>query len=123
MRISITELTPSGLTRKRGHEAVAALDGKLKDDATDITIELDAAEFISVSFMDEFVQGVSEAGLLDRITFATERDDHLNRLRRVSDVQDVELFRETRGEREAVQRKPAPKLIAVPDPDDSMPEL
>jgi len=121
MHVRITELTSRGLTRRRAQQAYSELAAR--DDGTDITIRLDDAELLSLSFLDELVAKLAEGGLLPRVTFAVDRPDYVNRLRRVRDARDVELFRNEGDQRRPVSPKSAPKLIEVQDPGDPGDEL
>ena len=121
MDVRITELTPNGLTRRRAQQAYSALAAR--DDGTDITIRLDDAEFLSLSFLDELVGKLAEGGLLSRVTFAADRPDYVDRLRRVRDARNVEFFRDEGGERRPVSPKSAPKLVVVQDLGDAADEL
>jgi len=121
MKMRISELTSSCLTRGRAREACSALAAR--DDGSDVRIELDDAEFLSLSLLDEFVSGLAKAGTLPRVTFVAERPEYVDRLGRVRDASDVELFREEHGERRPVRPKPAPTLVAVPDVDTPPGEL
>ncbi len=114
MRLGIAELTQSGLTRKNGRDAAQTL--LARDDGSEIIIDLDGTEFLSLSFLDEFVELATEAGILGRISFATEQQGRLDILGRVSDARDVVLYHLAGGKRAPVKRKPAPKLIEVSSP-------
>jgi hypothetical protein len=110
MRIDITELVSSCLTRRRAAEAFQAL-AKL-DDGSDILLCLEHTPFLSVSFLDELVGRLDGAGILPRITFDTAGNgEYVGKLGRVRDVREVRLFHLVDGVPEIVPVKTGQALV------------
>jgi len=108
MRLAIAELTTPCLTRRRGRLAAEALLSR--DDGLDIHLLLNGGEFLSLSFLDELVRHLEEAGVLERLTFETARREHLEKLGRVRDVRGVDIYAVVDGTRVLVELKRGPKL-------------
>jgi len=108
MRLAIAELTTPCLTRRRGRLAAEALLSR--DDGLDIHLLLNGVEFLSLSFLDELVRHLEEAGVLERLTFETARREHLEKLGRVRDVRGVDIYAVVDGTRVLVELKRGPKL-------------
>ena len=108
MRVAITELTEPCLTRKRGK--LAAQELLSRDNGREVRLILNGAEFLSLSFLDELVRQLDDAGLLGRLTFETTRGEHLEKLGRVRDVRGVDIYAIVDDRRVLVELKRGPNL-------------
>ncbi len=109
MQLAITELTTPCLTRRRGRLAAEALLSR--DDGDEIHLLLNGVEFLSLSFLDELVRHLEEAGVLGRLTFGTQRHEHVDKLGRVRDIREVDIYLLSNGERVLVEPKAGPTLV------------
>ena len=112
MQLAITELTTPCLTRRRGRLAAEAFLSR--DDGDEIHLLLNGVEFLSLSFLDEFIFGLEKDGMLGRALFVTAKPQHLAKLARVSEIRNVEIRRMIDGRREVIEPKPGPKLTKMP---------
>ncbi len=108
MRLAITELTEPCLTRKRG--GLAAQELLSRDEGREVRLVLNGTEFLSLSFLDELVRRLHDAGVLGRLTFETNRGEHLEKLGRVRDVRGVDIYTVVDDERVLVDLKPGLNL-------------
>ena len=108
MELAIAELTKPCLTRRRGGMAAEALLSR--DDGSAIHLLLGEAELLSLSFLDELVQQLEEACVLERLTFETTRSEHIEKLGRIRDIREVEIYTVVGDKRVLVDVKEAPEL-------------
>jgi hypothetical protein len=92
MKISVKLLAPVTLTRKRGAEAFEALHRYLKSN-TDVNIDLDATEMLSLSFLDELVVRLSDADLLRKAAFVTQDPATMRKLGIIAQERNLTLYR------------------------------
>ena len=112
MRVKVQDLAPSCLTRHRGNQAYQTL---LKmDDGSQIEVELDGAEILSLSFLDELVFRVNQTGAGDRLVLVSENPDHIGKLARISGFRGVTIRRMSNGRPEPIppERSSAPEAVA-----------
>jgi hypothetical protein len=91
MKIEITELTPITLTRKRGIDAYRSLL-RLLDREETVDIGLDVAIMMSMSFLDELIWRLAEAGFLKRIAFVTRKSAMRRKLGSIAHARDVNIY-------------------------------
>jgi hypothetical protein len=81
------------------------------DTGQDLLVELDDADLLFVSFLDEFVEALQQGGRLARLTFISERPEWLRKLRRLQDSRSENLFLLVDGQRVRVEPEPAPSFV------------
>lgn len=88
--VAVTNLAGATVTRPRGTEAYAALNRLLPEGPLDV--ELDSAEVLSGSFLDELVLRLAETGQTDLVTFVTARAATRAKLARAAALRNATVF-------------------------------
>jgi hypothetical protein len=89
--MTISELTPITLTRKRGLDAFRALLVHLEHEKN-VDIDLDDAIMMSMSFLDELIWRLAEANLLSRVAFVTRKAGTRRKLGNVAFERNVDVY-------------------------------
>jgi hypothetical protein len=103
--LRIEELASPCLSRARGQEAFDKLLPLVAGKC--VTIDLDCAETLSTSFLDEFVSRLNESHALDLVCFVTARQRVRRKLSQISTVRDLDLYASLSAEESA---SPLPRV-------------
>jgi|GEM_PF-1424459 len=116
--MTILELTPITLTRRRGLDAFRALLVHLEREK-DIDIELDEAVMLSMSFLDELIWRLAEANLLTRVAFVTRNAATRRKLGNIASERDVDVYVRRNGEARAASVPRISMPASMPRPQKS----
>ena len=108
MRVKIQDLSPVCVTRRRGADAFEALM-KL-DDGSNIEIDLNGTEMLSLSFLDELIYRLHQKLASERVAFVTSSPNHLAKLGRISGYRKIAVRRVVNGTPENVPPTESPAL-------------
>ncbi len=108
-RINVTELAGTTITRARGEEAFGTLARLLEGGPAEI--ELDRAEMLSASFLDEIVRQLAAQGRSELVTFITDNSNTLDKLARIAANREAKIY--ARGALETHRRVVEPRRIEV----------
>lgn len=95
-RISVLELSPVCVTRRRGAEAYEKLRPHLSRDR--VEIDLSGVDLLSASFLDAIVSRLDRFGQLDGVIFVADDPASLNKLERIAGVHDIAVRVRSEGE-------------------------
>jgi hypothetical protein len=105
MLITLKDLVPVTLTRKRGEEAYNALQRYLGHHSIDI--DLDGSPMLSSSFLDEFIV-LAESNRLRQVAFVTRQATILRKLGIIAHERDLTLY--SKASDSDVRLKSVPRL-------------
>lgn len=88
--IRIEDYTESGLLRARGERVYRKIRGYIESDGVDLS--LDGLRSMSRGFADGIILSLVNDGLLDRVTFVTDRESFQEALGRISEIRDVRIY-------------------------------
>ena len=90
LRLHVKTLVRSMITRARGQEVYEHLESYLHSNSV-IEIDLSGEDPLGMSFLDEVIRHLSEAGHLSRIIFLVEKTEVLHKLARIADIRRVDI--------------------------------
>lgn len=111
MLLHIEDLADVCVTRKRGREAFDAV--VRRDDGAPMQIDLKGTKLLSLSFLDELIFDLSQAGMLSRLAFVAENENHVLKLGRVSGIRKLPVRRIVAGEPQIVEPNDGPTPTEV----------
>jgi hypothetical protein len=89
-RIHITELCSPCIMRWRGQQAYDKLEKYLA--LGHVEVDLDGAELLSMSFLDELVSKLVASNSLDKVTFVVNEPVVRDKLARIAGIRAISLF-------------------------------
>jgi len=95
MLITVKDLVPVTLTRKRGEEAFNALRARL--DHQNVDVDLDGSLMLSSSFLDELILKLAKSNLLRRVAFVTRQATTRHKLGIIAHERNLTLYSKESG--------------------------
>jgi len=96
VHIHMEQLSPTGVTRRRGAEAFARLRAYLEQGAVDLSLL--NIELVSASFLDEIVRQAAALGAAEKLTFITDQKSVVGKLERISSIRGARVFVQSPGD-------------------------
>ena len=109
-RVSVKELSESGVSRARGNIAFRTLQGYLSSEL--VELDFSDEDLISLSFLDEMVLRLMESKQLQKVVFFATDPLIQQKLAQVASVRNATIFfRSDKGQpRQVIQPKPTPSI-------------
>ena len=105
--LELSDLAPPPYrTRSKGEVAYHKLSAFLGYQI--IEIDLDKAETLSMSFLDDIISSLVGDSVLDRVTFKTDSNVTRDKLSRIAEIHSIDIYYRSSANAE---RTPVPRLL------------